>query len=131
MRRIVLGVMLCVMLGGCFGPTTERTTNADGKSIGVTTLTAPYAPKETIERAVTVMKRLQITGDSGGWLGGSDWSIKSDYYSATTHGKTAAGEKIDLTATWQAEGKTELKVQSTLSEAQHGNLLDQIAGAMK
>jgi hypothetical protein len=134
MRPIALSLLLCLALGGCFGPTTEKTTTSDGKSLDVTTLTTPYTPKQSVERVVAVMKRLQLGGDSGSWNlfgGGDDWSIKSDYYSATTHGKTAAGEKIDVIATWIADGKTELKIQSTLSDAQHRNLVQQIADAMK
>ena len=134
MKRTIASILVLLLLAGCFGPTTERTVGSDGRAIGVTTMTTPYTPKQTIERAVNVMKRLQLSGDStwgGGLFSGTEWTIKSDYYSATTRGKTAAGEGIDLTATWIADGKTELKIRSSLTEAQHSDLVAQIAAGMK
>jgi hypothetical protein len=136
MSRVLHVILLAALLtaAGCVGgATTERTIGPDGKPINLSRLSTGYTPRETVDRSVGVMKRLQLHPAGGGGLfGGSrDWVVRSDYYSASTRANTAAGEAIELVATWVADGKTELTARTTLNEAQHRNLIDQIVAAMK
>jgi hypothetical protein len=127
-------MVLLLAAAGCVGgATTERAVGADGKPINISRLTTSYTPRETVDRSVAVMKRLQLHAAGGGGLfgGGKDWVVRSDYYSATTRANTAAGEAVELVAKWMADGKTELTARTTLNEAQHRNLVEQIVAAMK
>lgn len=132
MRKIIPIVMLALLIGCTSGVKTERLTGSDGKTLNKSTFTTGGTPREAVDKAVALMIRLKLqSSGNSGWLGSKEWQVKSDYYSASVAAKTAAGEQVDVTATWVEQGTTRVDVISSLTEAQHKDLVRQIMEAQQ
>jgi hypothetical protein len=128
--KYAIPLVLAFLIGCTSGVKTERLTGNDGKTLSRSAFTTAGTPREAVDKAVALMIRLKLqSGGNSGWLGSKEWTVKSDYYSASVDAKTAAGEEIDVTATWVEQGETKVEVISSLTEAQHKDLVRQIIEA--
>lgn len=133
MKKLIPIVMLALLIGCGGGVKTERLTGNDGKTLSRSTFTTAGTPREAVDKAVALMIRLKLqSGGSSSWLGSAkDFTVKSDYYSASVAAKTVAGEQVDVSSTWIEQGKSLVTVISSLTEAQHKDLVQQIREAQQ
>jgi hypothetical protein len=128
-----MGLLIC---SSCISRVeTSDVVGSDGLTRHVTVIQTSYTPRDAIKRAANVLERMQFTpvkppnySAPGGWFSSApkEWPIVYDAYSGVAYARTAAGEPIGLSATWQGMGTTTLKVTTQLSAAQHANLVEQI-----
>jgi len=142
-QSAVLGIGMLVMatlLGGCLGgASTSVVVGSDGTAREVSTLTTAFTPKETLRRGTNVLARLELKREKpagykepGGFFSSepTEWPIVYDAFSGDARARTANGEGVDLYASWQGQGKTTLKITSTLPAVQHERLVNEITAEL-
>ncbi len=132
-------LLLTASLAGCAGPMTSTSVGSDGVSRAVTTFVTTLTCKEALRKSTNVFSRLELRrvkppgySSGGGFFASepTDWPVVSDAFSGDARAMTAAGDTIDLYATWVGKDRTTVKVTTTLKAAQHQRLVEELVAAL-